>query len=370
MRHRARRMGAGQVSCRALVVPSARVAPRAALLVALACALLPTGARAEAEGSLRLSASAGADSNAHRDFLQTGPVPDFVASALAEGRGQLVFDTFEAQGRYEAGVRGFLRAQTENALAQGAALEVSQGVARGVRLGLLGDGKDRQGERAYTDLLGGGFVEVIPETRLEVRLELRAHRFVYWQAFEYSFAAPEATALVRYRFDRRHSVQAFGEVGARTYNAVERLAPDGTASGPLERRQDGASAAGISYAYRGPFTLTVGYGFVAQRSNSFGESFQRHRLSVTGAVRLPWRLILLWEGAVQLSRYPDGVYLSQDFTLKQDDESFNQLSLRLVKPLSTNLDLELSAGLFHTRFPANGLTYLRGVGAVGVSFRL
>jgi len=364
-------MGSGQVSCKALVAPpTARAVPPAALLAAFACGLLAISARAEAEGGLRLSASAGVDSNAHRDFLETGPVPDVVASALAEGHVQLVLGGFEAQGRYEAGVRGFWRTPNENALVQGAELEISQDVMRGVRLGLVGTGKDRRGEREYTDLLGGGFVELFPEARLEVRLEFRAHRFLYWQAFDYSFAAPEAATLLRYRFDRRHSVQAFGEFGARTYHAQERLAPDGMAPEPLERRKDGATIAGISYAYRGPFSVTVGYGFLSQRSNSFGESFQRHRLSLTGALRLPWRFILMGEAAAQLSRYPDGVYLSQEFALKQDDESFNQLSLRLVTPLMSNLDLELSAGLFHTRFPANGLTYLRWVGGVGFSFRL
>jgi hypothetical protein len=338
-------------------------------LLVLGCALLLAArAHAQAEGSLRLAGSGGFDTNARRDFLQTGAEPDLVASAVLAARGQWAEEGFGLSGRYDAGARKFLRLWSEDTLIQSAGAEASLPVARAFRVGLSGAAKDRRGERSYSDLLGGAVLEWEPEPRLEVRLEARGHRFIYWPAFDYSFAAPELALSGRFRFDRRHSLYVFGEGGVRRYNARARDIPE--ASRDLGGRRDVAVSAGAGYSYRGPFTVTVAYGFFSQASNSFGESLQRHRVSVSGALRLPHKLILLGDLAFQVTRYPDGVYLSERFTLQQDDESFNQVSLRLARPLLERLDLELTFALYHTQLPANRLTYLRAVGGVGLAFRI
>ena len=81
-------------------------------------------------------------------------------------------------------------------------------------------------------------------------------------------------------------------------------------------------------------------------------------------------LLLLAQGALVLGRYPDGVFLSPDIILTEDEEAQNTLSLRLVRPVSRSVDLELSAALYGTRLPRNGLSYTRAVAGVGLSWRL
>lgn len=348
---------------------SDRAAKRLVVLLAFTC-VLTLGARARAqaaEGGLRLAGATGFDSNARRDFLETGAEPDFLASARLAAQGRLQRDGFSAEGRYDVGARKFLHVADADALVQALSLEAGAPLGRFVRLGLAADGKDRRGDRPYTELLGGPFLGFSPDAQVEVRLEARAHRFLYWQVFGYSFWAPELQAWAQYRFDRRHTAFASAELGTRRYSAPARDFPDVQPPRDLGRRQDATFAGTLGYSFRGPFSLSATYGFFSADSNSYGESFQRHRLTLSGAVRLPARFILLGDMAVQLTRYPDGVYLSQQFALKQDDESFNQLSLRLVRPLSERVDLELTYALYYTRFPANALTYLRHVGSVGVT---
>jgi hypothetical protein len=114
----------------------------------------------------------------------------------------------------------------------------------------------------------------------------------------------------------------------------------------------------------------VGYAYQELASNSFGQTVMRHRLNALAGLRLPGRLTLLAQGTLALDRYPDGVFLSPEIILAEDDEGQNVLSLRLVRPLGERLDLELSFGWYGTRLPRNDLTYSRQVGSLGVSWRL
>ena len=81
----------------------------------------------------------------------------------------------------------------------------------------------------------------------------------------------------------------------------------------------------MAYSYRGPFQLTASYGYSEQLSNSYGESIQRHRLGVTAGFRLPWELTLLAAGTLQFTRFPDGVYLTEELQIAEDD---GELQLR------------------------------------------
>ena len=126
----------------------------------------------------------------------------------------------------------------------------------------------------------------------------------------------------------------------------------------------------MGYGYRGPVALTLGYGFQELASNSHGETVLRHRLSASAGVRLPLRFTLLAQGALVFSRYPDGVFLSPDIVLTEDDEAQNTLSMRLVRPLTASVDLELSGSVHGTRLPRNDLSFARQVAALGLTWRL
>lgn len=342
-----------------------------------ACAALLLSACAHgagAEGAVRASADVSVDSNARRDFLQKGVQPDVVGSVLASLQGRASTGRAAAWGSYDVGVRKFALLPSEDSVVNSAALEGAVALSRWLRAGLEARGKDRRGgERSYSDLSGDGFVELAPDAQVEVRLRGGAHRFLYWPAFQYSYSATELGATARYRFDRRHSVTASGDMGFRAYNAEARgpPPPGGELPQVLGQRRDVTLGVGASYAFRGPFSLSVSYGYLELDSNSFGESMQRHRVAVNAGFRLPWKWTLLLLAAYQVTTYPDGIYLSPEIQpLFQDDESHNQLSVRLVRPLSEHLDLELGLAVFNNELRNNQLSYARQVGGVGLAFRM
>ena len=338
--------------------------------------VLPAGRAlaADAEGRLRVTGRLLLDSNAPRDFSLTGAqaagdTDDLVLGLIASGEGRYTAERWQLVGRYDGGVRAYLGFSQENTLVQSAALEGSHALGTSLGVGVEGRAKDRRGgSRGYTDLAASAFTEYAPDTRLAVRGRLGAHRFVYAPDPSVNFGALEAGALARYRLDRRHALSLTGEYGARRYATAARLPRDAPPR-TTGRRQDTALLAGVGYTYKGPFTLALGYAYQEVSSNSFGESTRRHRLSATAGVRLPARLTLLAQGALGLNVYPDRIYLSPEIILLEDDEAQNTLSLRLVRPVSERVDLELSYAAYGTRLPENGLSYFRQVGGVGLTWR-
>ncbi len=345
------------------------------LLCALLASLVLAGDAhaADVEGAVRVTGRVLADSNAPRDFSdgQTpGPGMDGALSLLASGEARITGERLQGVGRYEVGGRKYLRYTEEDVLVQSAAVEGSMAVGTLLGVGVEGRAKDRRGgTREYSDLGTGAFLEYAPDVRLALRVRVGARRFVYRPNARVNFGGPEVGFLGRYRFNRRHALSVFGDYGSRGYGAQARPPPE-RAGTELGRREDGALSAGAGYTYRGPVALGLTYAFQEVSSNSFGETVLRHRLSGSAGVRLPWRVTLLAQGTLGLSRYPDGIYLSPEIILVEEDEGQNSLSLRLARPVSEHLDVELSYALYSTNLPRNALSYSRQVAGVGLTWRL
>lgn len=343
------------------------------LLIALPASALPP---VELEGRARVSAGAGVDSNARRDYDQADPKADGLLSLQAAVDGRATFNAAQLLGSYDIGARRFFFYASEDVVVQMASAEGSFAVGRSLGFGLQGRGRDRRGgERDYTDLAASVFMDYVPDARFDLRAWAGAHRFIYWPVFSYSFSAREAGATVRYRFDRRHSVSAFGELGLRTYNANARYRPSPTPPLPdepplpLRRREDTAFVVGAGYAWRGPFTFSAVWSYADQSSNSFGETARRHRLTLSSAFRLPWRLFLMTQLSLQVATYPDGVFLSPEIILEEDAENHNALSLKLARPISEHFDVEVRYAVFQNRLADNGLYYFRQLAWTGLTWR-
>ncbi len=341
-------------------------------MVAFALALPVRVEASDWSGDARVSAGAGVDSNARRDYQQVGVGAQADAVASVIGLGQLRYrgERGQADGSFELGARKFLQLSTEDVLIQSASAQGSWTLGRVWDLGAEGYAKDRRGgNRDYTDLAGAGFVQFALDASLDLRLRGGAHRFLYRPNFPDSFRATELGLQARYRFDRRHSLFAIGEMGFRLYNSDAR--PDPSVDPPPEpkQRQDFALLAGAGYSYRGPIALTIAYSYWEAASNSFGESLYRHRLSASAALRLPFQLTLLAQAAGQISRYPHAPYPTLDIILIEED-NHNSLSAQLLRPLSKHLDIELHYALYHDDLPQNELTYLRQVAWMGFTWRL
>jgi hypothetical protein len=328
---------------------------------------------AEFVGHARLWVGPGFDSNAKRDFVSPNAqtAADGFLYGLGQLEGQVTFDTgIRLQAGYDLSGRKFWFLPSEDTVLQAAQVEATFGVSRFFNVGVLGRARDRRGaERDYSDLQGGAFVDFLPDAHVDVRLSVVAHRFLYWNRFAYSWWGPDAQLTARYRFDRRHSLGVFGAFNPRTYNAdaTPRPGPMGEPPPPVVRRTDSAFGAGLSYSYRGPFHLSVGYGYFDQTSNSWGETIRRHRISLTAGVHLPLDFTVLLSGALQLASYPDGVYLAPELTVVEDDENASSVTVKLVRPLVEHLELDARYGFYRNVLPTNGFVYQRHVVSLGLT---
>lgn len=358
-------------------------AARALALVLIAAAALPSRADADAAGAVRVAVTAGVDTNPARNFTETGTAPDGMLSALAAAKGSFGAGWLAGTGSVEAGGRKYLLQKSEDTFVSAADVELSARLGKAFRAGILGAGKDRGfgndplgndrlgGERPYSDLTGLAFLAFAPDRRVEVRAMGGAQRFIYWPAQEFNFGAAEVGARVRYRIDAHHALSLEGGLSQRTYGGLARPVPSSAAS-PFElgRREDTVLTALVGYTFRGPLVASASYGFVGDDSNSFGESLQRHRVTVQAALRLPWQLTFVAEASLQFTRYPDGVYLSPEVQLIEDTESWNSVSAQLSRPLFGPLEVAASYLINFGQLTANGLSYNRQLATVGLVLRL
>jgi hypothetical protein len=349
-----------------------RVALRARLLLLLS--LVPAVAGAvELRGASRLWLGPGYDTNARRDFVTSASSPqaDGFLFALGTVDGVIEGERFRLSGTYDVAARKFFLLPSEDTIVNAFSGEFLFGLSELFSVGLNGNARDRRGaNRDYTSLLGQAFVDFSPTGNIDVRARFGATRFLFWPRFGYSFSGPTGDLSARYRFDRRHSVSLSGSYNPRTYNSNVNPRPDEET--PMLRRSDPFFSVGLGYSFRGPFHLTVAYSYLDQTSNSYGETMRRHRLSATAGFRLPAKFTLLTTGALQLTSFPDGIFLSPDLQVVEDDENSSSLTLKLVRPVHQHVDLDLRYALYVNVLPQQmvgreALVYVRNVFSLGVT---
>ena len=335
---------------------------------------------ADAHGALRLSTSAGADTNPARTFQCSGNQPDQCSGPQADGflsmvgsaQGEYLQPWAQFIGSYELGVRKFFSGSSNDLVAQSANGELFFPVAGPWSAGLEARAKDRRGGgQEYTDLVGSAFIELSLNKDLVIRVRGGGHRFIYRSYFPYSFKSTEFGFRARYLINKRHSAFLFGEGGPRMFNATAEPNPTTEAPADPPLRQDFAVIAGIGYRYHGPLSLIFSYSYGRFTSNSFGQTAFRHRVTATAGIRLPRHWNLLVDGTLQFTTFPDKIFSSPNLLLV-DDENLNSLSLKFVHPLSAHWDFEVHAGAYHARLPGQKVTYeyLRAVAGIGVTWRL
>lgn len=297
--------------------------------------------------------------------------PDAFAFGLAQLDGVVRFgERVLITGAYDVSGRKFLRLASEDTVVQAAQLEATVSFLNAFAFGLSGRARDRRGaERDYTDLQGGAVLDFVPDSSVSFRLQLNAHRFLFYNRFTYSFWGPDGALSARYRFNRRHSLSAMGSYNPRTYNGVARArpGPEGEEPPPEVTRADAVFGASLTYSYRGPFHFSFSYSYFDQSSNSFGESVMRHRLSATGGVQLPWEITLLASVTWQPSIFPEGIYLSPDVSVLEDDENVSSATLKVVRPITKWLDVDVRYAGNLAFLPQNDFVYLRHVISLGAA---
>ncbi|MDX2008640.1 MAG: hypothetical protein SFW67_00535 [Myxococcaceae bacterium] len=344
-------------------------------LLGLLTVLSPLVAGAiEFRGASRLWLGPGYDTNARRDFVTSNaaPQPDGFLFGLGTVDGVIEGERFRLGATYDVAARKFFFLPSEDTIVNSVAGDFLFALSSAFSIGLAGTVRDRRGaERDYTSLVGQGVIEFAPTANLDVRLRVGATRFLFWPRFAYSFSGPIGDLTARYRFDRRHGVSLTGSFNPRTYNATVNPRPDDTEPS-MARRFDPLFVVGAGYSYRGPFHLSLNYSYLDMTSNSYGETLRRHRLSATAGFRLPAKFTLLTTGALQLSLFPDGIFLSPDLQVVEDDENSSTLTVKLVRPVHEHVDLDVRYALYVNVLPqrttsTEPLLYVRHVFSLGAT---
>lgn len=317
------------------------------------------GARAtELSGAGSLSAAAQLDSNPARLF-GSSTVSDEGMALTGAVNGLLPGDSYRAAAEYDVGGRVFLPSdalqaqidasadssqgtmRTPNSLTQQLVVEAVKDLGTSWDVGVHGAARDRRGNHAYTDLKGGADASVRLGSHVSLLLDVVMERFLFYEAFPYSFYGPFTQGLVRFQLSRHHGWTVDGTYQPRVYNGCALHGADpNTRTCTEQRRRDMVASVGAGYHYRGPFQLDAEYRFTRQGSNSEGESNMQHRLVVASGFRLPWEVFAMVQGVLQLTHYPQGLTVNNSL-LQEDDENASSVSLKLVKPVSRRVDLEL-----------------------------
>lgn len=116
--------------------------------------------------------------------------------------------------------------------------------------------------------------------------------------------------------------------------------------------------------------VSGGYFLVRNLSNAFAESYTRHRLFGVVGFRLPAEVTVSTRGALQLTQYDEGVSLSRQYFLQEDDESQNSLSLLVTRPFLGGIVLEAQLAWYGNELARGGVKFSRTTAAVGVRAEL
>lgn len=342
------------------------------MLVAVSLGALPSVGLA---GTLTLTGAVGFDSNPSRTVGAAVPPDGFLGVSVSEKGRQSLGESTGLQARYDLGVRKYFSQEAEDLLVQQGEVGLSQRVGP-LLLGAEASGKlrlSRAGNRDYSDAGLEVSADWTAARWLSVRLAGAARGFLYLPEADYDSLGPRGVLSVRVQPARRHVVTAAAFAGMPWYRAQARYDSTGVLS--PDTRRDRHLGAQISYSFRGPVALQGGYTYLRVDSNSHGEGSERHRVWAAASAKLPWRLFVGGQFAWQYLRYPDGVFLSEDLLLL-DDESQSSGGVKLAFAATASLDVELRWSAFWIDLPpardsaeASSTTWWRHTGTIGATAR-
>ncbi len=134
-----------------------------------------------------------------------------------------------------------------------------------------------------------------------------------------------------------------------------------------EPRVDEEVQVGFGVEVRGPWLGELRYLFRRQRSSSPLENVDRHRVVGALTLALPFRIDLGTQAALQVS---DGVSLTDQQLLAEDDENQTWVRVLLRRPIDGPVHVELRWALYANQFGNVEASFLRQTVSVGVAIQL
>jgi hypothetical protein len=391
----------------------------AGILFALAASSVERGgARAEendqhqdrqpdsARYTLRAELGAEYDSNAHRTELVIGAVnPDLVRSALARGVLSGTLGDVVAGGQdvaMSATVAGKLfaapAARDEDVVVGESTLTWRAALGPRATLALSGAYyeafqrpqtdpsavSERRDFRSLTPALRAGYA---PGAQWDLGVTAAYRWFVFKPDRDFDFQAPIAAVDLRWA---RESADGSADWEVRSGAAFERRALAGPRlvnactppsaighdclpSPTSDRRLDHFLTSHIEIARTGRMLLGAGYAFHLNRSNSFGESVQRHFVTARFGAALPFQLFVAALAEILFASYSEQVIVGGVSTagatfVNIEDENRSNLRVDLSRNLSERLQLIARYTYYTSPFGLAGLSYSRHTALLSLAF--
>jgi hypothetical protein len=339
------------------------------------------GARAEAAGVVegRLSADTGYDSNIYRNFnyppgsdLQKAfpVIGDAFLQLQGDIAGRAEFTPGQrSDGSLVLGVRLFPGqggADTYVGLLKlGHAIRLSQPLT--LRFDAGGKVKEVQnGDSSYSDVGAGVTLSASLSRALGVDARVGVRAFNYFPDSAYSEIGPSFSVGATQNTWKDQNLFFIYRLLPEYYDSYARMR-DLTLS--TEKRFDWFHIATIGYTLQRPVLATLTSSFIYDHSNSWGESYVRYRLEGLCGVNLPLDFTFTGTAALQFTTYPDGIYLSPQVLLVEDDDNLTELSLKLYRELTTSLSLEARYSIYRNDLSQSVLAYRRQIFYIGITFR-
>ncbi len=162
-------------------------------------------------------------------------------------------------------------------------------------------------------------------------------------------------------------IGVFGGIGARGYPLLSAITESGTSD---RGRVDAPLTAGATFSSTRAVYLSVGYTLTRNWSNSFGDSFTRHRLNAIVGVQLPLEITLSGQAALQLTSYDNGLSVGQRLLLADDDERQNNLTVGVSRPFLWGMFTEARLAVYGNEFARERVSFLRTTAGIGIRWTL
>ncbi len=250
-----------------------------------------------------------------------------------------------------------------------------------VKLGLTGTVKlrnIRNGEEDYLKFIGRAFAGKRFMDSIYAELHAEYNEFDFRGSEYYDYWTQLYGLDCRYDYKRTFSF-GFGydyERKVHPFNALRNIGEnDVVLVARDENRVDNLHEVRTSLRYQTafweqlPFFATVAYTFQRNKSNSYGDSYDNHRVTVGLSQYVLQDTSLLFLGTFQLRDSTEKVLIPHSYSIEEDDENYNQFQVRLSHTFTDYFSLYGNYQRFWNYFEHDRLSFIRNLYAVGANFR-
>jgi hypothetical protein len=200
-------------------------------------------------------------------------------------------------------------------------------------------------------------------------------KFVFDYSSKYSYLAPVAGILISTRLDESVILQLnyaykYSIYDSYAYKKVGNLDSDSLLlTVTTNKRRDNNHNISVRFNYESDILISLAYNPEINLSNSAGESVIRQRFQLTLATQIIYEIYFNLLLSVMISSFKDGILVSDEILLLNDNENRNYIILKLSKEIFKKTFLELRYSYYYSEFSNYTTRFDRHVISSGVCLK-